>query len=120
MADDLAAWLRECITQDVAVAQEQRRFEQYVEGTGRMFSVSSAIVSMAPHRAVAECEAKMRIIELHKNSGSDGKYWCEACGDIEIAWGELQSARANNWCLTLRLQALPYADWPGYRAEWKP
>ena len=48
-----------------------------------------------PARVLAECDAKRRIIEH--------------CG--EWVWPD---------CRVLHLLALPYADHPDYRAEWKP
>jgi hypothetical protein len=123
--NDLAAWLLECVTQDEAVAREQRKFEQYVEGTGRMFAGSHAIVSMAPHRAVAECEAKIRVLAVHNiwdrvyphNADNDGDMRCVGCGFDGVE--EVVTSHVDN-CPVLRALALPYADWPGYRAEWKP
>jgi hypothetical protein len=56
-----------------------------------------------PARVLAECEAKRRIVELvlDRPIRDHGDCKCESC-----------------W--TLRLVALPYADHPDYRAEWKP
>lgn len=122
MNDDLTTWLLEQISEDDSVAREQRRFEQYVEGTGRLFSTSHAIVSMAPHRAVAEHEAKRLILAIHRRAGSlysgdrdDPR--CVGCGfdsDEEPVTTHVEQ------CPILRALALPYADRPGYREEWRP
>lgn len=68
----------------------------------------------SPHRVLAECESKRRIVELHTGDKyyvyEDTKYACETCGDGTIKWP----------CDTLRLLALPYADHIDYREEWKP
>jgi hypothetical protein len=47
---------------------------------------------------LAECEAKRRIVECATNMHTSGPDWDEAC----------------------RFLALPYADHPDYREEWKP
>ena len=57
-------------------------------------------------RAMAEREAKRRIVELHHTAGRSGL--CDEC-------------HSKVWpCPTLRLLALPYADHPDYREEWRP
>ncbi len=58
-----------------------------------------------PARELREVEAKRRIID---------EVWREIAGiDPGIYWGEAPD-------LLLRLIALPYADHPDYREEWKP
>jgi hypothetical protein len=52
-----------------------------------------------PARVLAECEAKRRIVD------SEGSPYVE---------GHVPATR------TLRFLALPYADHPDYRQEWKP
>lgn len=60
-----------------------------------------------PARVLAECKAKRRIVELHQ--AEDGQH-PDFCGhDLR----ELP-------CPTLCLLALPYADHPDYRDEWRP
>jgi hypothetical protein len=54
-------------------------------------------------RGQLECEAKRRIVELHRAKDNG---FCTHC----------------NWkwpCVTLRLLALPYADHPDYQPEWR-
>jgi hypothetical protein len=60
-----------------------------------------------PHarRLLAECEAKRRIVELS---------W-HHLGDEEYGWGMEEAKRQ-----ILTLLALPYADHPDYREEWRP
>jgi hypothetical protein len=61
-----------------------------------------------PARVLAECEAKRRILDLHRSGEV-----CDPCS------GWLGTDPAAD-CPTLRLLALPYADHPDYRAaEWK-
>lgn len=110
MTEDLSVWLLEAIAEDEKVAREQRRFEQYVDGTGRMFAVSHALVGLAPHRAVAECEAKRHIIERYQQVLADS-----------LAAGLVGDVREEYEGEVLRWLALPYADRPGYRADsWAP
>jgi hypothetical protein len=60
-----------------------------------------------PARVLAEVDAKRRILALH-----DEQHDCD---------GDPRSyADPYEGCRTLRLLALPYADRPGYREEWRP
>jgi len=62
-----------------------------------------------PARVLADCEAKRRIVGLHERRPD----WpdCQECGDRDDI---------KPWpCSTLRLLALPYADHPDYRPEWR-
>jgi hypothetical protein len=106
VTEDLAKWLLKQIGQD----------EDEVRGhLGRSVGFR-----------LAECDAKRRIIDLHEEGEENelrhghweghgsNEHWirdepndCPVCDEYEP-------------CLTLRLLALPYADRPGYRAEWKP
>ena len=61
-----------------------------------------------PARVLAECEAKRRIVEIHGN----GDAWCDYCAGY--------AEGMQDECHTGRLLALPYADHPDYREEWKP
>lgn len=66
-------------------------------------------------RVLAECEAKRRVIAAHPHQidHRDEVLGCATCPE---------GAVAPNWryCLTLRALALPYADHPEYRQEWRP
>jgi hypothetical protein len=55
-------------------------------------------------RALAECEAKRRIVEEYR----------EACS---AGWAQELSGGLN---VALRCLALPYAAHPDYREEWRP
>jgi hypothetical protein len=84
-----------------------------------------------PARVLADVDAKRRIIDehaiVHRNIGwlADGD---EEYGEIPVCGRCVPkhshySRRADvpeGWCRTLRLLALPYADHPDYRAEWRP
>ena len=81
---------------------------------------------MAPlfRRVLAECEAKRRIIALHQPSGGPNYRGTECCARC-TAGGEYPAddgyTDEQNWpCPTLRALALPYAEHPDYREEWRP
>ncbi|WP_202946318.1 DUF6221 family protein [Pseudonocardia dioxanivorans] len=77
-------------------------------------------------RGLAEVEAKRRIIALHEHQDATAPsrdvrkrqpqqdFGCITCAD----WDGMTAA--EGWCDTVRLLALPYADRPGYRDEWRP
>lgn len=67
-----------------------------------------------PARVLTECEAKRRIVELHTRATQDGHVCPSTRGE-----GTLWSFGGDPACDTLRLLALPYADHPDYRQEWK-
>ncbi len=95
---------------------------------------SAHIARWDPARVLAECEAKRRIIELHRTYGEvydrarmtypEGADDCVTCG-----YGDEWQAKANALefpddstypCPTLRVLALSYIGHPDYREEWRP
>jgi hypothetical protein len=64
-----------------------------------------------PARVLAEVDAKRRILDEHDPSQTT-KTCCPTCQDYD------ESIPAP--CLTVRLLALPCANRPGYRDEWRP
>lgn len=66
--------------------------------------------AISPHRWLAECETKRRILDEHDDYGSDQ---CPRCRGIK-------NRRLAAPCNTLRFLALPYANHPDYRDEWRP
>lgn len=102
----LIEFLRARLDEDDEVAQETRKNEQRVPGTDRWFDdYSHAIVSMAPHRAVAEVDAKRRIVAAAEEYSP-----------------ELEHGDNGEWALDLALRALalPYAEHPDYDEAWRP
>ena len=93
-------------------------------------------VGIYPERVLAECEAKRRIVGIHELDPIEVYSWgttgggcglcdhsCETGGDT---WGH-DPCDAHDGatfetvdCETLQVLALPYADHPDYRQEWKP
>jgi Family of unknown function (DUF6221) len=131
MADpmDLAAWLLEQIAEDERVARaaepEHPRLWDRFSGEG----FDEHIVRWQPRRVLAECDAKRRIIALHRPTqpaypGDELTYpnaanLCQRCGPGDN-WQAEQEPFGEMPCDHLRLLALPYVDRPGYREEWRP
>jgi len=72
-----------------------------------------------PARVLAEVDAKRRILDEHAPFSQPQKMaWgeiiaCSTCGSVDDS--------PTEWpCSTVRLMALPYADHPDYREEWRP
>ena len=136
---DLVEFLLARIAEDESVAQEaspgpwrvdNERYAEYVSDKDGLAVISGGrwgdeasvftdtddalhLVRWHPARVLAECEAKRRIVGEHHRSGVS----CPTCslGDED---GEVVYWRDP--CPTLRLLALPYADHPDYRQEWRP
>ncbi|MFE1925817.1 DUF6221 family protein [Streptomyces asoensis] len=124
MSDELTPWLRAQLDDDerivrragdsfrqigdtgVIVATEGDRAEECA--SANWAGVAEHIVAHDPARVLREINAKRRIIAEHWLNG----WVCDTCdnGDVEQVFP----------CPTLRLLALPYADRPGYRTEWRP
>jgi hypothetical protein len=84
-------------------------------------------------RVLAECEAKRRIVELHKievaafraYGGEEGVTFVEPDSFEDITTRRWMCSTCHNIgddgpCSTLRLLALPYADHPDYDDPWRP
>lgn len=67
-------------------------------------------VLVGPERVLAECEAKRQVVELHAENDSNPSRFELQC------WNDGEEYP----CQTLRILALPYADHPAYRREWRP
>ena len=104
------------IAEDEAVA-ERLRHKSAGDPWGwqprQLETCDKARVDYPPARVLAECEAKRRIVEMH-----GGFHECED-GNQHGPGGE-GSDEFTQPCPTLRLLALPYADHPDYREEWRP
>lgn len=69
--------------------------------------VALHVARHSPARVVAEAHVKRRLLELHSRMNGTGV--CQACGERVRDGG----------CTTLRLLAMPYADHPAYRTNWR-
>ncbi|MDT0567904.1 DUF6221 family protein [Streptomyces sp. DSM 3412] len=79
--------------------------------------VAQHIAEWDPARVLREIDAKRQLLDLHRpmrrrstGSGGGAIEDCQICDHFPAQFP----------CLTLRLLALPYADRPGYREEWRP
>ena len=79
----------------------------------RVAQVGSCEPAYRPAEVLAECEAKRRIVDLHVISGR-GHGSCATCTDSDYL-GLVDEGP----CDTLRALALPYADHPAFREEWR-
>jgi hypothetical protein len=106
--DDLGTWLRAQLDDDERVARRVAPNQAPIdlramvtrEGSEPFLIVDSA-------RVLAEVDAKRRILDDCAGYYEDGAESAEAVTD-GMAWR------------TLVALALPYADRPGYRDEWRP
>jgi hypothetical protein len=140
--DDLIAFLRARLDEREAPLREVvRQLDAYAASDGDSgidggwdFWGSfgfAADAAFKPREMLADVEAKRQIIDehaiVHRNIGwlADGD---EEYGEIPVCGRCVPkhshySRRADVpewWCRTLRLLALPYADHPDHREEWKP
>ena len=104
-ADVLVRFLRRRIATDEAVARvargrswDLRQTEWFIGNLKGLGLDPWHIGRHNPDRVLAECEAKMLIVD----------------GDPGDSYGQ------DLWAYDLRALALTYADHPGYRQEWKP
>lgn len=114
--DDLVQWLREQLDEDertarragdsfrqigetgVIVATEGDRAEECA--SANWAGIAKHIVAHDPARVLREIDAKRQIVDRYA--------WLREHGDTgNMAW-------------VLQVLALPYADQPGYREEWRP
>ncbi|MFD8254950.1 DUF6221 family protein [Streptomyces werraensis] len=73
-----------------------------------------------PARVLREIDAGRQLLALHLPTPyqDEGDRWpgCTTC-----SWrDEMDDLQVRYPCKTVRLLALPYADRPGYREEWRP
>lgn len=128
--DDLATWLLEQVAEDERIAREAdaaAHWAVYLEGyaiesdAGDWFIepkiLARHLARHGPKPALAECEAKRRIIAEHSAVENGlGELVCVTCctrtndGDADGDWP----------CITLREYGAMYAKLgrPGYREEW--
>ncbi|WP_328657903.1 DUF6221 family protein [Streptomyces sp. NBC_00334] len=132
--DELVQWLRVQIAQDERIARaaggaawEELPVSGWVHTSalpdtewlppGYDHHVASAplpvdrahIVEHDPARVLREIDAKRQIVALH----SDPRGGDPSCSSLDYP------ENAED-CETLRALALPYADRPGYRDDWRP
>lgn len=120
--DELVGWLRAQLDEDERVAREAgyrasawplgdtwwlEGVEHNVVGAEEAYCYphnAAHIARWDPARVLAEVDAKRRIIE-------DAEFWM---------WNDDRGGPDPMSASALRLLALPYADRPGYREQWRP
>jgi hypothetical protein len=127
---DLTAFLLARIGEDEESAREAATWEDgmyfepwqaHIPQAGYFNSeMPYGAVEFSAARVLAECEAKRRIVEEHRESYAGSKR-CEVCAkDAHLEYGDVVVDWVRFPCPTMRLLALPYADHPDYRQEWTP
>jgi hypothetical protein len=141
--DELVQFLRARYDEDAALAEEARgqlngRWT-YIETRGgdhkvvdslgytvtghydvdaQPFFCEPHIVRHDPARVLRDIEARRRLVSLHaKDKDHDG---CTICDNGNNSCGCMSGWYWKYPCDTLKILALPYADHPDYRAEWRP
>jgi hypothetical protein len=106
---DLIGWLLEQIDADFELAgggADGRRITRAVHVNLTCYTDDVLFAARwSPAHVLAECEAKRRIISGFIQDFQPTKYG---------------QGRVDEQRRVLRLLALPYADRPGYREEWRP
>lgn len=134
---DLASWLLEQVAEDERVASTaiEQRNRDIARGAfnpgGEPKPDDRTVMSwddwrggpgirMGAERLLADCDAKRRIIDLAFKCEAkiDGEWGC-CHKPAEIRNGDCPQTPVNEIEM-LRVLALPYADRPGYREEWRP
>jgi hypothetical protein len=123
--DDLVQWLRAQLDEDERTARatiwdgsgNKLDWELIASATvdvgGDEFyvgdrTIANHMMAWEPARVLREIDAKRQIISEHDTEG-----WKIGDRVHDCQW-------TDRPCRTLRLLALPYADRPGYREEWRP
>ncbi|MBB4684728.1 DUF6221 family protein [Amycolatopsis jiangsuensis] len=129
--DDLIAFLAARVGQRQALimqtVRKQQAGDQLTRGEAKV-SVEQRIRALGDgeldvvNQMINEIEATRRIMLAHRTTVSEkvpgfplygSEYWCETC---HVPADEAGS----NWCLTLRLLALPYNGHGDYSERWRP
>lgn len=101
--NDLVTWLRAQLDDDERVAEQASSWTWQPELAGEHVSTAH-IARWNPARVLADVDAKRCILALG--------------GDFDV-YSEPYTAQPV-WERAVRLLALPYADRPGFREEWRP
>ncbi|MEV4767781.1 DUF6221 family protein [Micromonospora humida] len=110
--DDLVTWLRAQLDDDERVARKAGQRGKWWFASGDRSVDLHALTAHAkrwdPARVLAEVDAKRSILSLHRCDDAGGPDpICNVC-------------LYTPTCETVKTLALPYADRPGYREEWRP
>ena len=85
-----------------------------------MLERAAHIARHDPARVLREVDRDRRLLDLHHVVGFDDEDGHDlGRGCAECGYSAEYSDRGG-WCETVRILAVPYADDPDYRQEWKP
>lgn len=126
--DDLVRWLGEQLDEDERIVREANTSPEMVTGIPGSYAAAPVALLIAefagPARVLREIDAKRQILALHEphqqpargRDVDDRSTWMTCCSMCQASM-----VQEGDWpCDSLRLLALPYADRPGFRAEWRP
>jgi len=123
--DDRVAWLLDQIGEDERIlkAADDDRIGRMARAGRTVVADAGMLQEFTRARLLREVEAKRKRIELHQPANPDDEpreglpgwpdepwLYCRTCGS-----GEAYSYPTDWPCDTLKLEAAPYADRPGYR-----
>lgn len=110
---DLETWLRAQLDAD----EQWARSILQPPADWRSVTITDAVVSGIARRQLAEADAKRRILDniVPEADGLD----MQVDGEFRVGRRDLVAEPYLGDAL-MRLLALPYADRPGYREEWRP
>lgn len=126
---DLVQFLRDRLDEDEQAARRVKSSWRQVGETGVIVAsdgghaeecangnwtgIAEHIVRHDPARVLAEVDAKRALLDLH----GPGEF---EYSDVDVCMVCDQQDPEPYPCRTVRLLALPYADHPDYRDEWRP
>lgn len=136
--DDLVQWLHAQLDEDERIAREADdslgkmnldwKYQSEDGLGGKVVSARGAdiiydvavgvgehVSAHDPRRVLAEIAAKRRLLDLH-HPVEDTEEMQDYCAECDLGRKDYPYFP----CTTLRLLAVPYADRPGYREEWRP
>lgn len=132
--NDLATWLLEQIAEDERRAGEVTGEDDLLLGEHLDLWVidddyKNNTLAITKRRVLAECGAKKLILREHRRydvwvrevSPTAAPPYAEpSCVGCGLSSDEEPRTQHIDDCPVLRALALPYADRPGYREEWRP
>jgi hypothetical protein len=117
--EDLVKWLGAQLDEDELEAERgYLKADPLPDYDGWDKSTTAGLPPAVAARVLREIDAKRQILDEHElvPTAPGKEPGCAVCVATP-SWGpEVVSGP----CTTLRLLALPYADRPGYREEWRP
>lgn len=107
--------LTDFLLQRIAEDEAESRHRDTVTFGDQQRALAGIQGAFDPARVLAECDAKRRIVGLFTEG-----YWCDPGDARELTYDDGHPNSAYVAGHMIRALALPYADHPDYREEWKP